>query len=303
MDRHRPRKPDRILGPVLCLLPPDAELEAEQPLIEFLTGRPGLTLLRERRRADRRVAGGRRHQTRTSCRRESRLVRSRSGRRIGERRAQLLPFRVPAVSVPGDGSGLYRLLVFAQRVPQPAAELERLEAGWLVTAAQAGEPGAFERLHGLYADRIARFMKGGLRDPERVEDAAQEVFFRALRALPGLDSSTAHFGHWLFGIARNHLIDLGRAQHRLTLFDSGEPGVPRELYESDARRDHATFIEMIDPLPISQQQVLFLRYAVDLSWADIALLLGRSSGAVRMLQLRAHETLRQLQPAASLQAG
>lgn len=278
-------------GPILCLLPKGVPYP-EGPLSGFLLGRPRLSVIRERRASDRRGNLDRRSVVGEGAGEERRRISGRKGRRVGERRADLLPFRVPAVEAPGTASDLYRMVVFAQRVPRPPSELERLEAGWLVTDAQVGKPGAIERLYELYLDRVRRNVEWGLRDRDRVDDAVQEIFLRALRALPDFDVSTGHFGRWLSGIARNYLIDLARSRRQLDPLEPEQTAEDGGYIAPPTEQGASAFMELIETLPLSQRQVLFLRYVVDLSWTDVGLLLGRSSGAVRMLQLRAHETLR-----------
>jgi RNA polymerase sigma-70 factor (ECF subfamily) len=259
--------------------------------MEFLAGRPALTVMRERRRADRREVGRRRAHAVLGAEERRRLA-SASGRRVGERRAPLLPFRVPAVDDPRHGSGVSRLLLFAQRIPHPASEIERLESGWLVTQVQAGSADASERLYRLYVEQVTRHVDRALRDPHRVDDVVQEVFVRVLRALPRFDPSSGHFGRWLSSITRNYLIDVARSEHRIVKLGPDEVEARADTAVSPSEPVEAGFMELVRTLPLAQRQVLFLRYVVDLSWHDVGLLLGRSSGAVRMLQLRAHQTLR-----------
>jgi RNA polymerase sigma-70 factor (ECF subfamily) len=214
---------------------------------------------------------------------------------VGDRRAKQVPFRVasppPRVDArlsPGD-------VRFVQHQPHPPFELERLESGWLAIDLQTGSPRAFAELHQRYYAAIHRFLARRLLDVHGAEEATQEVFFRAIRGLPSFDASRGGLGRWLFAIARNYVLDQARRPNRISLvpheelwdFDQAERGPAHEFHGGDSG-----FHDVIASLPLAQRQVLLLRYVMDLSWEEIARALGRSSGAVRMLQHRAHEDLR-----------
>jgi RNA polymerase sigma-70 factor (ECF subfamily) len=76
-----------------------------------------------------------------------------------------------------------------------------VEAG-LLAAGRAGDPAALEQLLSRHQQALYRLCCGVLGRPEEAEDAVQETFLRALRALPGFRGD-ASFRTWLFRIALN----------------------------------------------------------------------------------------------------
>jgi RNA polymerase sigma-70 factor (ECF subfamily) len=142
-----------------------------------------------------------------------------------------------------------------------------------------------------------------LRDHHAAEDATEKTFLRALAALPRFeeragandpgDAST--FRVWLFRIARNVIANERRAQRRkpstsleasleagLTLRGPDDPET-----EVLTRVDAAAAMQAVDRLPDDRRRALVLRIVDELSTAEIAGILGRSEGAVRVLIHRA----------------
>jgi RNA polymerase sigma-70 factor, ECF subfamily len=72
----------------------------------------------------------------------------------------------------------------------------------LIAAGRAGDPAALERLLARHQQALFQLCCGVLGCPEEAEDAVQETFLRALRALPGFRGE-ASFRTWLFRIALN----------------------------------------------------------------------------------------------------
>jgi RNA polymerase sigma-70 factor, ECF subfamily len=89
------------------------------------------------------------------------------------------------------------------RAWQAVGEIEdgAVEAA-LLAAGRAGDPAALEELLSRHQQPLYRLCYGVLGHPDEAEDAVQETFLRALRALPGFRGD-ASFHTWLFRIALN----------------------------------------------------------------------------------------------------
>jgi RNA polymerase sigma-70 factor (ECF subfamily) len=133
---------------------------------------------------------------------------------------------------------------------------------------------------------------------------AQDVFARVLEALPKYERREKPFRAWLFVVARNAAIDSLERAGRLELLD---PEELRRAYEERATTDEEAdtvpigalswitdrdLSLFVDRIPVPQQQVLVLRYVVDLTDRQIAAIMGRSASDVRMLHSRAVRFLR-----------
>lgn len=111
---------------------------------------------------------------------------------------------------------------------------------------------------------------------EGAEDCFQETFLSALRAYPHL-ASAENLRAWLYTIAERKAVDLHRRRGR---GEQPVPDVPEGAAE-DAEAWDPTLWRRVDALPRRQRMAVALRYACDLSYADIARLDGGSEGAAR----------------------
>ena len=163
-----------------------------------------------------------------------------------------------------------------------------------VDAARA-DPAAFEPLYRKYLAPVYNLALYELHDAHEAEDATERTFLNALAALPrfregattadGHDAST--FRVWLFRIARNVVAERRRTlrRHReapLDVIGSMPAGMD---VEAIALRSEAAAEAWaaVATLPDDRRQAVVLRFVHELSTAEIASILGRSQGAVRVL--------------------
>lgn len=153
---------------------------------------------------------------------------------------------------------------------------------------------AFEHLYEAYFIPIYWYCHSRLGDSMAAEDAASTIFARALAAGPRYDDPSLR--SWLFGIAHNVLANTFRAARPSAPLEAAsdlpDPEPPMdEVVVAAEERDR--LLRALDGLPPDQRQVVALRIA-GLSGPEIARILGRSHGAIKMLQLRAFASLRDL---------
>src|SRR5438552_13141358 len=169
----------------------------------------------------------------------------------------------------------------------------------LVQAAQSGRSEATDELIERYYPRVYSFVSAQ-KPAADAEDLTQEVFARALRALPRFNGEY-QFGAWLLQIARNVCIDEARRSTRRP-----QPTDPVDLVEletSDSLPDHvwesvssqiavATVHRALARLPKRQRTALMLRELAGMSYADIAVALRISTRAVEISLSRARKRMR-----------
>jgi RNA polymerase sigma-70 factor (ECF subfamily) len=161
----------------------------------------------------------------------------------------------------------------------------------LVRAAQAGDAGAFGHLYERYFDRVYSYLAFKLGSPTEAEDAAGQVFLRALESIDGFRLTGVPFRAWLFRIAHNHLVDVLRRRTRrpseplddtIEVADQAALADPESwLVEKLSRED---LLQAVNGLTELQRQVISLKFAAGLSNAEVAHILGRTEGAVKALQ-------------------
>ena len=172
-----------------------------------------------------------------------------------------------------------------------------MDSRWLEQCRE-GDSLAIERLVQTHQRDVYRLALSILDDPDEADDATQEVFLSALRALESFRGQAA-FKTWLFSITlnvcRNRLgrnKSRGRLQQMLQNLLSREPTHPEKQAlqnESDAALWHA-----VRALDDKHRIPVILRYYHDLPVADIAEMLGIPIGTVHSRLNHARERLRML---------
>jgi RNA polymerase sigma-70 factor (ECF subfamily) len=172
----------------------------------------------------------------------------------------------------------------------------------LVEAAQA-DPARFEALYRKYLAQVYSFAFYELHDHHEAEDATERTFLAALanldrfeeRARPADGDGTSTFRVWLFQIARNAVAERRRVlrRHREESLESAATMAdPLDVEAIAVRRDEtAAALGAITRLPDDRRRALVLRFVDEMSTQEIAGILGRSEGAVRVLIHRALRTV------------
>lgn len=144
---------------------------------------------------------------------------------------------------------------------------------------------AFGELYERYYTRVYRYVYHRLGNPSDSEDITALVFTKALEALPSYHSRRNTFAPWLFQITRNAVIDHYRRRRLHTSIDDLEQHsseVDPASYVLDSER-RAELGALVQHLSDEQRDVVLLRFASDLSFAEIGAVLKKNEPAVRML--------------------
>jgi RNA polymerase sigma-70 factor (ECF subfamily) len=155
---------------------------------------------------------------------------------------------------------------------------------------------AFGVLYRRYVDPVYGYCFHLLGDHHDAEDATERTFLAALAAIDEFRDEGASFRAWLFRIAHNQIANAlrARARHRADRLDPLDPpasgadpaGVVGQAEE--ARRVRLAIGRLSD----DRRAVIVLRFVDGLSAREIGAVLGRSEGAIRVLQ---HRALRDLE--------
>jgi RNA polymerase sigma-70 factor (ECF subfamily) len=182
-----------------------------------------------------------------------------------------------------------------------AAEQDFFQEDLLVQNAQAGDPQAFGELVRKYQRFVFNLALRSLGSVEEAQDAAQEAFLRAWRGLPRFQGK-ARFSTWLYRITANLCLNrrprLRRELHEISIEESAETGL--DLAEAsggpalqvEAGELRALLHAAVERLPESYRLLVILRYQQDLSYNEIAEVLGLQVGAVKTGLFRARNQLR-----------
>lgn len=167
----------------------------------------------------------------------------------------------------------------------------------LVAEAVNGDQRAFTDLYDHYHDRIYRHIVYRVRRSEDAEDLTQQVFLQAWRALGRYQQTKSPFIAWLLTIAHNVIVSFYRRSKSTYSLDSEIPERPSDDPMegiAEARIEGERVRRAISLLKPDQQQVLVMRFLENLEYRDIAAVLGKTEGNVRVMQHRALQELRRV---------
>lgn len=175
-----------------------------------------------------------------------------------------------------------------------------------IRRAQSGDADAFEQLLVQHQKSVYNLCLRMTGNTEDALDLSQEAFFRAWRAI-GQYQFDAAFSTWLYRLTTNICIDFLRKRKKsgelsLTIEDDealGEefsipdsaPGPEEQAIDNETRR---TLHEAMQKLPADWRVVMQLRAVEELSYEQIADVLGIKVGTVKSRLARAREALRQM---------
>ena len=167
----------------------------------------------------------------------------------------------------------------------------------LVRRAQQRDPVALTQLYEENFDKIYRYIVLKIGDRTEAEDMTQQVFLNALKSISSYRWKGMPFSAWLFRIAHNQIVDYLRKKSRrptVPLDESLATGGsdPRQVAERKVEIEELA--RAAKKLTKSQQEVISLRFAGELSVAEVARAMGKSEGAVKALQHSAIVALRKV---------
>jgi RNA polymerase sigma-70 factor (ECF subfamily) len=157
-----------------------------------------------------------------------------------------------------------------------------------------GDLTAYAALMGRYRDKFGRYAFHMLGNREDAQEALQDSFVRAYRAL-GSCRDPERFGAWLFRILVNRCRTLRRRLHRARQFDAD---LPDDIAAGGERPDSFEWRDEIGlalgRLRPHYREAFLLRYIEGLEYAEMSEMTGAKEPALRMRVKRASDQLRAL---------
>ncbi len=170
--------------------------------------------------------------------------------------------------------------------PAPRVDMTD-EPEWLVAARQ-GEPWALEQLYHAHQPQVYALCFRLLHRPDDAEDAVQATFVRAFRALPRFRGQSS-VRTWLYRIATNEALSMLRRRREGADWREESHGAPDETGGVVERLAVRAALGRLTP---AHRAILVLRLWEELSYEEIAAVLGISLPAVKMRLNRARGQFR-----------
>ena len=176
----------------------------------------------------------------------------------------------------------------------------------LIRQVLAGQTNAFSELVERYQTKVYNLALRLCGSEDDAFDLAQEAFLRAWQSL-GTFHFDAAFSSWLYRLTSNICIDYLRKKKRskvisLTFEDDDGGEAQLELPDPSPtpeqsllkKEEHALLREAMNALPVEARQILTLRVVNDLSYAEIAEVMGIKEGTVKSRLARTRDALRKI---------
>lgn len=176
------------------------------------------------------------------------------------------------------------------------SSLQETDDSKLIARAAKGDREAFGALYERYVFKVFRHVYYLTNDSHTAEDLTAQTFLNALEAIHRYEMRGAPFIAWLLRIAYNLTINHKKVRK------NGTAPLPEAVQiegtlcspeaSCEAKADGERIWEGVRRLRGDQRQVIVMRFVDGLSYPDIAKVIGKSIGAVRVIQYRALCALR-----------
>lgn len=166
----------------------------------------------------------------------------------------------------------------------------------ILTAARAGAEWAWGAIYRDLGPAVLRYLRA--RNVPEAEDVLGEVFVQVVRHVDGFEGSEGDFRAWVFAIARNRVIDEARRRGRHPVDPVETDVLIGNADSGDVEQDALTVLSrsevrsLIESLTPDQRDVLLLRFFGQLTAEEVGRVLGKNTGAVKTLQVRALAAIR-----------
>lgn len=143
------------------------------------------------------------------------------------------------------------------------------------------DPTHFGHIFQKYGERIYRYLYSHTNNIQEAEDITAQTFLVALESIHRYRGD-GHFPAWLFGIARNKLMDHYRQSKTISSIDMLEVPVNSHSIDSVIRDEEISrLLVLLNTLPEDDQELLRLRFVGEMSFPEMAVLLRKKEEAVK----------------------
>lgn len=143
-----------------------------------------------------------------------------------------------------------------------------------------------------YSEKILRYIKCRISNPEEAEDLCSEVFLKIYQKLDTFDETKASVTTWIYTVTRNTLTDHYRTRHVLeevpeTVSDGSD--IEEEICNAEMLEILASAIEKLDE---RSRDIIVLRYYSGLTLKEIGSRMGYSYAYIKALHNKALASLK-----------
>lgn len=274
---------------VYCVVPSHVAARVQRSVERGLANRQGVEVVREERRGERRAEQDRRREPEArDAWSERRRIRYADGRRVADRRAELVPV-APPVDLPRSVRAHIGEVEFREPLEVPLPLREDVEAVRAIVRFQAGDRDLAE-LYSRWFDSLYTYLSVTLDRGADVEAHVSAALSDALRDLRHAAPSPQDVRPWLFGIA--YRVAKPASVHTPAVPSaSSEPAIADNVRTVLDWVNDDDLVLLIERRPPAERHVLVLRYFAGLGLGEIATVMELSASRVTALHRSAVDAL------------
>ncbi len=171
----------------------------------------------------------------------------------------------------------------------------------LISKSKEGDNQAFGALYDHYVRRIYNYIFYKTFQKEVAEDLTSQTFYKALKNIQSVDTGRP-FGGWLYTIAGNSVIDhYRRDRHHSNVDDIWDLTDDTDiLKDTETGLQYKRIKPYLDKLATLERDIILMRVWQEMSYKEIAEVIGKSEASCKMTYSRAIKKLRDAVPQALL---
>jgi RNA polymerase sigma-70 factor (ECF subfamily) len=170
----------------------------------------------------------------------------------------------------------------------------------LVKRIVKGNESAFREFYERFFEKVYKYAYGKVKNREDAEDITEETFFKAFKGLGNFEEQfEGGLDIWMYSIERNVVRDYFRKRTGYSVLPFEEqwnailnPPIDDPYVTAEKSEIEKIISESLQELPEQYREVINLRFFKNMSLKEIATLMKRNVGAVKVLQFRAMRKLR-----------
>jgi len=168
----------------------------------------------------------------------------------------------------------------------------------IILKCQKGDLENFSVLYDHYVKKIYDFIYYRTHHKETAEDLTSRAFMKALEKIGSFDNGRGYFSAWLYRIARNSVIDHYRTKKiDIDIADiwdlSSNEEIERDIDTAEKLKSVEKYIKN---LKINQREIILMRVWQEMSYKEIAEVLGKSEASCKMVFMRSMAKLKKEMP-------
>lgn len=175
-----------------------------------------------------------------------------------------------------------------------------MNEGQLIARVQNGENQAFGRLYDAYIRKIYDFVYFKTLHKETAEDLTSQTFLKALNSIKDYKEEKGAFSSWLYRIAQNTVYDHYRTYKSSSNIEDawdlpGDENVQADVADKLQLEEVGKYLSLLKPV---QRDIIIMRVWQQLSYKEIAEIVGKGEGNCKMIFSRGIKKLRKSMPLA-----